>query len=364
MSKPEHVLDTECYRNYWLCLSESGLDVEMWNGQHYVAERPVDAYAWRNALFQGLQASTHVTFNGTGYDMPLVTMAMEGATAEQLKNASDAIIVQGLKPWEIARVPDWIDHIDLFDVAPGQGSLKAYAAKMHSRRLQDLPIEPSAMIGPAARQALREYCRLGDLPATRDLFNTFPTQLDLRRDMSAEYGVDLRSKSDAQIAEAVMKALLPFKVQRPAVAYGSKFHYRPPEWLQVPEIADLLALLARNPFTISDSGSPVMTEELENSLIAIGDNAYQMGSGGLHSTEKRVMHVADAANIISDHDVASYYPSLIIRTGIYPQQIGPIFLDIYRDWYDRRLTAKRRATALKAELKELKKQLAALPNDV
>ncbi len=341
MSRPEHVLDTECYRNYWLCLSESGLDLEIWNGQHYVREQPVDAHTWRSALFEGLQASTHITFNGNGYDMPIITLALEGATNAQLKNAGDAIIVQGLKPWEIARVPDWIDHIDMIEVAPGQGSLKAYAAKMHSRRLQDLPIEPSAIIGPAERQALREYCRLGDLPATRDLFNTFPTQLELRRDMSAEYGIDLRSKSDAQIAEAVMKALLPFKVQRPAVAYGSRFHYRPPEWLQVPEIADLLALLARNPFTISDSGSPTMTEELENSLIRIGSNAYQMGSGGLHSTEKRVMHVADAGHLISDHDVASYYPSLIIRTGIYPQQIGPIFLDIYRDWFTRRIAAKR-----------------------
>ena len=353
MSRPEHVLDTECYRNYWLCLSESGIDVEIWDGQHYVAEQPVDAHTWRNTLFQALQASTHITFNGIGYDMPLVTMALEGATTDQLKNASDAIIIQGLKPWEVARVPDWIDHIDLIEVAPGQGSLKAYAAKMHSRRLHDLPIEPHAIIGPAERQALREYCRLGDLPATRDLFNTFPTQLDLRRDMSVEYGIDVRSKSDAQIAEAVMKALLPFKVQRPAVAYGSRFHYRPPEWLQVPEIADLLALLARNPFTISDSGSPTMTEELEKSLIHIGSNAYQMGSGGLHSTEKRVMHVADAGHLISDHDVASYYPSLIIRTGIYPQQIGPIFLDIYRDWYTRRIAAKSGAIRCRLERREL-----------
>ena len=340
MSKPEHVLDTECYRNYWLLLSESGLDLEIWNGQHYVAERPVDAHTWRSALFEGLQASTHITFNGNNYDMPIITLALEGATNDALKSAGDAIIVGGLKPWEIARVPDWIDHIDLFDVAPGQGSLKAYAAKMHSRRLQDLPIEPSAIIGPAERQALREYCRLGDLPATRDLFNTFPTQLELRRDMSREYGIDLRSKSDAQIAEAVMKAVLPFKVERPRVPYGSTFHYRPPAWLSFKSL-DVLALLARSPFTISDKGSPEMTDELAGTIIRIGSNAYQMGSGGLHSTEKKVMHVADAAHVISDHDVASYYPSLIIRTGIYPQQIGPVFLDIYRDWFTRRIAAKR-----------------------
>lgn len=368
MSKPEHVIDIETYRNYWLCLSESGLDVEIWNGQYLLNARPTDAQTWRNALFQALQGSTHITFNGNNYDMPLIVMALEGATNEQLKSASDAIIIQGLKPWEIARVPDWIDHIDLFDVAPGQGSLKAYAAKMHSRRLQDLPIEPHAIIGEAERQALREYCRLGDLPATRDLFDTFPTQLDLRRDMSREYGVDLRSKSDAQIAEAVMKALLPFKVQRPAVAYGSSFNFRPAEWIrfQSPHLQGVLRRLCEHPFWISDSGSPVADyhnrlidwgdqqvrrdpsghwvkrpQGWQHETVPIGSASYSVGSGGLHSTESKVMHVADAAHIISDHDVASYYPSLIIRTGIYPQQIGPIFLDIYRDWFTRRIAAKR-----------------------
>lgn len=43
---------------------------------------------------------------------------------------------------------------------------------------------------------------------------------------------------------------------------------------------------------------------------------------------------------IQDSDVASYYPSLILETGIYPPQIGEIFKDIYRGWYDRRLAAK------------------------
>ena len=42
-----------------------------------------------------------------------------------------------------------------------------------------------------------------------------------------------------------------------------------------------------------------------------------------------------------DFDVASYYPSLILRTGIAPQQIGQQFQSIYHQWYDRRLAAKR-----------------------
>lgn len=329
-------VDTECYKNYWLCMFENGHDVELFDGQAYVDQVPVPRAVFNHCLAHQLRGGTMVTFNGTGYDMPIITLALEGASTEQLKAASDAMIVQGVKHWDIARPPDWIDHIDMMEVAPGAGGLKSYAARMHSRRLQDLPIEPGAIIGPAERLQLREYCRWGDIAATRDLLDTFPKQLALRRDMGAEYGLDLRSKSDAQIAETVMRVLLPFKVEKPGIAYGRHFHYRPPEWLRF-ERLDVLQLLERSPFTISDSGTPLMTEELKNTRVTIGRMAYQMGSGGLHSTESEVLYDSDL--IIAD--VASYYPSLIKRLGIYPAQIGPSFQQIYSGWYDRRMTAKR-----------------------
>lgn len=339
MNRTESVVDTECYVNYWLCMFDSGDDVELWDDRHYVNGFQCEPIHFRQALFANLERHTIVSFNGIGYDAPLISLALDGATPSALKAASDSIIVRGLKHWEVTRVPEWIDHIDLFDVAPGQGSLKSYAARMHSRRLQDLPIQPHERIDALRRQQLREYCGLGDLPATRDLRAAMASQLQLRRDMSAEYQIDLRSKSDAQIAEAVMKRLLPFKVERPQVPYFQQFHYRPPEWVRFKTL-DVLNLLARSPFTIGENGSPMMTDELANTLIRIGNSAYQMGSGGLHSTESKVVHEADANTVISDHDVASYYPSLILRTGIAPTQIGEPFQRIYRSWYDRRLAAK------------------------
>lgn len=337
---PVACVDTETYRNYWLYMADTGEVLEMFNGECYSQDVPVTRQQFSQLLAQSLRSHVNVTFNGVHYDMPMIVLAMQGASTEQLKQTSDAIIMQGMKHWDVCQVPDWIDHIDLFDVAPGQGSLKAYAAKMHSRRLQDLPIAPAAIITQEQRMQLRDYCGNSDLPATRDLLNTFPTQLDLRRGMSAEYGIDLRSKSDAQIAEAVMRQVLPFRVNKPPINYGLQFYYRPPAWLEFVNL-DVLALLARSPFTISDSGAPNMTKELAETLVRIGDSAYQMGMGGLHSTEAKVMHAADAHTVLSDHDVASYYPSLILVTGIYPMQIGEVFKAIYRQWYDRRLAAKR-----------------------
>lgn len=333
------VVDTECYKNYFLVCFSSGEDFELFddwtfhNGQHCERQR------WYEGLRAALYASTQLTFNGDRYDMRIIALALQGATNEELKRASDAIIVYQVKPWDITANPVGVDHIDLFDVAPGQGSLKSYAARMHSRRLQDLPIDPAEHIDQAKRLALRDYCANSDIPATLDLQEWMSAQIALRVEMSAEYGVDLRSKSDAQIAEAVMRSLLPFRVQIPAPAYGKQFYYRPPEWIKFQGLT-VLDLLARSPFTIDANGRPEMTDELAATLVRIGDMAYQMGSGGLHSTESRVLYRAGPDTLIKVIDVRSYYPSLILRTGIEPSQLGGHFQTNYRGWYETRLAAK------------------------
>ena len=330
LSHDTATVDTECYKDYWLCMFDTGEVFQL------TAGTPLDIEGLRRALSR----YTVITFNGIHYDFPIISLALQGHDNATLKCSSDAIIVGNKRPWEITRdLLEWVDHVDMFDVVPGQASLKMYGAKMHSRKLQDLPIKPDASIAWYDCVLLRDYCR-NDLATTRELYDTFPTQLQLRAEMSAEYSVDLRSKSDAQIAEAVMKSLLPFKVERPYIAAGTQFMYRPPEWVQFQHLP-LLGLLARNPFTVSVPGGVEMPDELANTVIRIGNSAYKMGIGGLHSMESCIAHRADTDCEITDHDVASYYPSLILRTGIYPQQIGAAFVTIYRGWYDRRLAAKR-----------------------
>lgn len=342
--------DTEIYPDYFLAMFSTGEVFQL------APDCPLDIAGMRKALSK----YRIITFNGNKFDVPIVGLALEGANNAMLKAACDAIIVGGQQPWEVYRGDlSWIDTVDLIEVAPGQASLKMYGAKMHSRKLQDLPIDPSSNITWYQRVMLREYCQ-NDLDTTSDLLRTFPAQLQLRDDMSAEYGVDLRSKSDAQIAEAVMKVLLPFKVERPDIPPGTQFYYQPPAWMHFQHLP-LLELLARSPFTVTDSGSVAMTDELASTLIRIGSSAYKMGIGGLHSTESQAVHHADAEYSIRDSDVASYYPSLILTTGIYPPQIGETFNGIYTSWYNKRIAAKKEAGRLKAELKKLEKMLHSLP---
>lgn len=353
MKRIASLCDCEVFRDYVLVAFtdiESGriTEFELWPG------RSLDAVGLRWKLAE----VTIVTFNGLGYDESIIKAALQGWTCEQIKWLSDCIInghptYGKLAPWKVPEVfglyevPE-IDHIDLFEIPPGQASLKIYGGKMHSARIQDLPYEDTASITPEMRPVIREYCA-NDRITTGDLRRQFEVQIKHREALSEQYGIDLRSKSDAQISEAVVRKQLTFRPQRPEVRPGASFTYTPPAFIyfQTQPLRDLLRTLCALPFVIGASGALLLPEALKSLQIPIGSNAYTVRMGGLHSVETRVCHVG--GNLV-DIDVASYYPRTIDLLGLYPEQIGPAFLTIFRKLIAMRLDAKARGDKKLADM--------------
>lgn len=341
---PVWVLDTECYTNYFLVMVRNALAPGA--TPRIVHERFND----RVLVDELLPVGTLVTFNGRNYDMPMLAYMRAGASNATLKSLSDAIIVRGVKPWDAEREfgfePLVVDHIDLIEVAPGQASLKSYGGRLHSQRLQDLPIEPSAIIDDAQRLQLISYCG-NDLQTTIDLYRKLQPQLALREEMGREWGMDLRSKSDAQIAEAVIRSevekRLGRRVFRPELSPDYAFRYRAPHWVSffAPGMLQVLDIIRNAVFTLEPDGSVMLPDVLKSMHIRIGHGLYRMGIGGLHSSEERVTHRADERYVILDRDVTSYYPSIVLTQGLYPPHMGEAFLEVYRDLVARRVAAKR-----------------------
>lgn len=343
--RPELVMDIECYRNYFLVMMK-----EVESGRRAVIEMYEDEPLDRQRIARLFRTHRIFTFNGNNYDMLMIALAMQGADCDTLKDASDRIIVAGLKPWQFrdmygVDLPGFVDHIDLMEVAPGTGSLKLYGGRMHSRRLQDLPIEPDALITPEQREELIRYCE-NDLDTTIDLRRALAKQIDLRVNMSVEYGLDLRSKSDAQVAEAVIKSqvesALGRRVDRPTIDPGAYFNYKPPRFLnfQTPLLRDTLDRIRHAKFRIANDGKVLLPDVLKDAEVKIGNSIYRMGIGGLHSSEKSVTHLSDDEYLLIDRDVTSYYPYLILTCQLAPKQLGISFLDIYKGHVDARVAAK------------------------
>lgn len=351
MSKPTLILDLEIYRDYFLAMFKN-VDTGNVRGFELHADQPFDVKTVRAIL----NKYRLVTFNGLNFDMPLLMLALRGANNALIKKGCDAIIQNNLRGWQFenqfnVEVPKDLDHIDLIEVAPGTASLKIYGGRLHCDKMQDLPIEPDASISASQREELRTYCA-NDLATTLDLYRKLMPQIELREKMSAQYGIDLRSKSDAQIAEAVIGRqvgqAIGREIKRPEVPGGTVFKYHPPAFLEnhylhnCPRLGFDIAYNAvrRAEFTVPDSGKVMMPKELADAKITIGASTYRMGIGGLHSSEQSSAHLADDDHILVDRDVASYYPAIILRTDLAPKHMGKAFTTVYREIVQRRLDAK------------------------
>jgi DNA polymerase elongation subunit (family B) len=340
------VMDTETYRNYFLF---AVYNFET-NGVNYV-ESFNDSKLNHNTIRKVMQNYTVVSFNGNAYDLPMITYAISGKTNNQLKKLSDQLIKSKLPSWAICRdnniqIPNNWDHIDLIEVAPGMASLKIYGGRLNAKRMQDLPIEPDAILTRAQADALRDYC-LNDLRTTALLYKQLTPQIELRQAMSDQYGLDLRSKSDAQIAEAVIKSeleKLTGKIYRaPKLAEDYSFYYQDPAIIsfETEQLQEVYARILEHKFILKPNGGPELPEWLSKTKLKIGQSEYQMGIGGLHSTEKSQYICKTDDQILCDMDVASYYPNIILQQKLYPESLGESFLKVYQSIVDRRIEAKR-----------------------
>ena len=336
------IFDVECYRNYFL--------VSFLNADGKVAhiEMRGDGKLDVAKLSRFMKTNTTLGFNSNSYDLYMIAAALENRSCAELKAVSQEIILSKLPPWKAVNVMiprDW-DTIDIIDVLPGQASLKVYGARIDQPKLQDLPYPHDATLTDAQMDAVRDYC-VNDLRVTKALADKIAPQLALRVDMGAQYGLDLRSKSDAQIAEAVLKSeieAISGKVLHPLrLKDGHTVRYIDPGMVSFidPTLTAIFKRICGHDFELSGNGSIKMPDWLADTKIKIGGGSYQMGIGGLHSTEKAQSVRAGEGCFLSDFDVASYYPNIILQQAVEPENMTGYFLKVYQSILERRLVAKR-----------------------
>lgn len=292
-------------------------------------------------------------FNSRNYDLPIIFYALKHKTCGDIYKLSERIIGNNTPGWKTLKdfglmLPRTMKHFDIQEPSPGvRVSLKLYGGRMNSKRLQDLPIEPGSTLSQDDMENIKDYC-INDLDTTIDLYNQVKERMDLRVDMSKQYGQDLISKSDAQIAEAVIKSELqkrsPSKrLYAPQLSEDVTFKYPVPDYIkfQSAQLKEALKTIRRHSFGLGSKGSIKLPDQLKKLKINLGHSKYQLGIGGIHSTEKKQTVIPDEDQILVDKDVVSYYPSIILNLGLYPRHLGTAFLEVYQKLVDARLAAKR-----------------------
>jgi hypothetical protein len=347
------VFDCESYWNYFLASFKCPITKKL-----IIFESDYEAY--KDINLQKLKWVCEnfciVGFNSFSYDVPVLAACLLEFKAHEIKQLSNSIIYENYHRKQIEeeirqsiddatyKLPVW-NHIDLIEVAPLSASLKLYSGRLHAKQMQELDIDPEKELTEQEKKVVKFY-NINDLDNTELLMKELIPALDLRTQLSIEYNQDLRSKSDAQIAEAVIGSEL-IKIngywpKKNNIASGTILKYETPSWMkfETPELQELLKLVQDTNFFVGDSGGPEAPKDFKPS-VTIGESTYKIGIGGLHSTESCISHKATDDMLLCDRDVSSYYPAIILNLGLFPQHLGKNFLRVYKSIVNRRLEAKK-----------------------
>jgi DNA polymerase elongation subunit (family B) len=344
--KKTYFLDTECYPNYFLILfkDEKGNEISF--------ELTKDSPNLDVASIKSILANnTTVGFNSRFYDLPMIMFAFGDRNNAMLKHLSDKLIsddnfdtISDLSLWP----PYEYDHIDIINVAIGKASLKMYGARINTPFLQDLPYDPSNRLSKEQMLVLKKYCS-NDIDITMSLYNYLKNDIEIRKSINVEYGVDVRSRSDAQIAEVLIRDFVRHNIENKVKEYD--FKYKAPSYINF--ITDPLIKLFEDikeiRFKVTSEDKLIKDNVL--SSVTINERTYSLGIGGIHSTESNRKIIANDDEYLIDVDVTSYYPSIILNNGYAPESFKQSdFIEFYKDIYDQRLEAKKKGDKTKANV--------------
>lgn len=342
------VYDVEVFRNYFLFAFKCRE-----TGKYGYFEAINDETVPAGWIMWFITTFCLVGFNNKAFDNIISSMAATGRhSVADLKEATWKLIVGGNRPSDVCKEYGfelmWTNDVDLIEVAPLTGSLKKYAARINCRHMQDLPYDPEATLTREEIANVRTYC-FNDLDNTDLLLTELEPSLALRAALSQEFSKDLRSLSDAQLAQEIINteiARITGKVpKRPGFEklVGTSFRYKPPSYISFvsPELNSLLKEVSEADIVVGESGHVVCPKSIDGRKIVIGGRQYTIGMGGLHSNETRQTVIQTNYMRVLDRDVTGYYPNLILKNKFAPEHLGEVFLTALQTIVDKRYAAKK-----------------------
>lgn len=322
-TKPYAVYDVEYTASYF----EAGF----YNGDKFIimelpTARDTITPKQKKQLLNIFSRYTMVGFNNQSFDNPLIQAFYQGKTAHELYLMGSKCIKTNEKRWWVTNLDydnQLFEYVDLMRSCPGRMSLKTAGARMCSNKIMDIPIDYDSdkVLTQEERDLYISYNK-NDLLLTWQLLETLEPEIDLKTSIDPRW----HSKGAPSVAELYLGKK--FKENRPPKEISYQAPYEP----KYP-IAKLVKDIFEDTYSVNKAGYP---EKKDWKEIVIGDREYAIGLGGLHSVNPHPEVWED----LTDIDVQSYYPSLLINFGWNRK---------YESTYHERITAKKTGNKQKSD---------------
>ena len=332
---------------------------------------------WRNDIeelhewleYQRVNRYFQVGFNNENFDYPIIHHIMNHYESYKYKTGREVAESIYAKAQElinnefntIADKNKYIRQIDLFRIwhynnKARKTSLKDLEVWMHMPNVEEMPIDHHHWCVKGDEEIILSYNK-NDVEATYLFFKTTLGQTDyilykgknklkLRSDIQNQFQLPCLNYPDVKIGEDLIIDLYckktgkdKFELKKQGGTKRDSIALKDciPHWanFETPEFQKLKSQFENTVITN-------LKGEFSTSVIFHGIR-IDYGTGGAHSSAKSGIYVADDYWTILDEDVGSLYPSIAIQLGLYPEHLGPEFLEIYdKDIVSVRLAEKKK----------------------
>lgn len=351
----DYVYDIETYPNCFTCAVKHVATGQRWLFE--ISDRRNDYSAFYQFCQQLRQIGARlVGFNCEAFDYPVVHFVLTTMLptpraiydkALSIINNQDDEGAFSSRIWDNDKIVAQLDlfKIHHFDNRARSTSLKALQFNMDSDSVEDLPFPVGTVLTFEQMDTLISY-NWHDVDETERFFFKSLDLIEFREQLSLKYGRNFLNHNDTKIGKD-------YFVMRLEQVDPEACYTRDPATNR-----RVMRQTARKSINLADAVFPYIRFEssefdrvlryfksqsitetkgvFKDLTATVNGFSYVFGAGGIHGSIDSAIVESDDRFEIIDVDVTSYYPRLAIENRVFPEHLGAVFCDIYREVYDER----------------------------
>ena len=257
--------------------------------------------------------------------------------------------ISKFKRWKYAKYFYSMDLLTMLFSSKLRVGLKEMQVTMHYKNVEEYSGNFDDILKDSEIDSMIQY-NINDVESTTELLNRLSDDVQLRLFIEKEYGIDALSMDSVKFGETIL--LKKYCEETKLSEQYVKTLRSPMDYIPLKDVI-LPFISYKNPKlqdVLKDMKSKIVYSKERKGYekkFVLSDVCYSVGVGGIHSLHTPKIFIPSANEYIGHSDVASMYPSFIIKYKWIPRHLGKEFWQIYSQIYKERIEAKHSGQKLK-----------------
>ena len=254
-----------------------------------------------------------------------------------------------IKRWKYAKYFYSMDLLTMLFSSKLRVGLKEMQVTMHYKNVEEYSGDFNQFLPDSEIDNMIEY-NINDVESTTELLNRLKDDVQLRLFIEKEYGIDALSMDSVKFGETLL--LKKYCEETRLSEQYVKTLRSPMDYIPLKDVI-LPFISYKNPKlqdVLKDMKSQIVYSKERKGYekkFVLSNVRYSVGVGGIHSLHTPQIFVPSDNEYIGHSDVASMYPSFIIKYKWIPRHLGKEFWQVYSQIYKERIEAKHSGQKLK-----------------